>query len=103
VGAELELNVSHSTLATGKMWHGRYSIEAIAEEWVRDSLRSTIYTRHSSVEEWDSRVADMEERYESAKRFAVAAMDHAKKSQDLAERLSWMKDYGEMFEISPQH
>ena len=105
MGAELELNVSYSilVLAAREMWRGRYSIEAIAEEWVRDSLRRTIWTRHSSVEEWDSRVADMEEPYESIKRFAARAMDYAEKSQDHAERLSWMKDYGEMFEISLQH
>jgi len=30
-------------------------------------------------------------------------MDYAEKSQDHAERLGWMKDWGEMFEISPQH
>ena len=40
MGAELELNVSHSilVLAAGEMWRGRYSIKAIAEERVRNSL-----------------------------------------------------------------
>ena len=85
------------------MWCGRYSIEAIAEEWVRNSLRRTIWTEHSSVEEWDSKVADMEERYKSAKCLAATSMDYAEKSRDHAERLGWMKDWGEMFEISPQH
>jgi len=74
------------------MWHGRYSIEAIAEERVRNSLRRTIWTRHSNVGEWDSKVADMEERYESAKCLAAASMDYAEKSRDHAERLGWMKD-----------
>jgi len=83
------------------MWLGRYSIEAIAEERVRNNLKRTIWTRHSSVEELDSKIAGMEERYESTKRIAAAAMDYAEKSQDCPERLSWMKDYGEMFEISP--
>jgi len=62
------------------MWRGRYSIEAIAEERVRNDLRRTIWTKHSSVEEWDSKIADMEERYKSAKRVAAAAMDYAEKS-----------------------
>jgi len=63
VGAELELNVSYSILllTARELWRGRYSIKAIAEERVRNSIRRTIWTRHSSVEEWDSKVADMEE------------------------------------------
>jgi len=35
----------------------------------------------------EKKIADMEERYESAKRFATAAMDYAEKSQDHAENL----------------
>jgi len=84
-------------------WQGYSSNEGIAEEQIRDNFRSTIWTRQSSVEEWDNKIADMEERYESAKRFAAAAMDYAEKSQDHAEKLGRMKNYGEMFEISPQH
>ena len=86
-----------------EMWRRHFSNEALAEEWVRDHLRSTFWTKHSSVEEWDSKVADMEEQYESAKRHAAVAMEYAKKSQDHAEGLGWVKDHGEMFEISPQY
>ena len=82
---------------------GRYSIKAIAEEWVRDHLRGTFWTKQSSVEEWDTKSADMEEHYESTKRHAAAAMDYTEKSQDHAERLGSVKDHGEMFEISPQY
>ena len=45
----------------------------------------------------------MEEQYKSAKGFAAAAMDYTEMSQDHAERLGWMKDYEEIFEISPKH
>jgi len=78
-----------------------FTSKALAEEWVRDHLRSTFWTKRSSVEEWDSRVADMEEQYESAKRHAAAAMNYAEKTQDHAEHLGWVKDHKEMIEISP--
>ena len=84
-------------------WRGYFSDEAGAEEQVRDDLRSTTLIRQSTVEEWNNKIANMEEGYESAKRFASAAMAFAEKSQDHAERLGWVKDHGEMFEISPQY
>jgi len=74
-------------------WRGYFSNEAGAEEQVRDHLRSTTWIRQSSVEEWDNKIADMEERYEVAKRFAAATMDFAEKSQDHAKNLGWMKEY----------
>jgi len=58
------------------MCRRHFSNKALAEEWVRDHLRSTFWTKRSSVEEWDSRVADMEEQYESA-----AAMNYAEKTR----------------------
>ena len=45
----------------------------------------------------------MEEQNESAKRHAAAAMDFAEKTQDHTEKLGWVKDHGEMFEISLQY
>jgi len=95
----LELIVSLSTFNTScrEMWRRRYSNEAIAEEWVRDRLGSTFWTKHSSVEEWDCKVADMVGHYESAKGHAAAALGYAEKSQDHTERLGWVKDHGESF------
>jgi len=86
-----------------EMWRRHFSNEALAEEWVRYHLRSTFWTKRSSDEEWDSKVADMEEQYEFAKCHAAVAMDYAEKSEDHAERLGWVKDHGKMFEISPQY
>jgi hypothetical protein len=63
-----------------EMWRRHFSNEALAEEWVRDHFRSTFWTKRSSVEEWDSKVADMEEQYEFAKRHAVEAMAYVEKS-----------------------
>ena len=73
-----------------------FTSEALAEEWVRDHFRSTFWTKRSSVEEWDSRIADAEEQYESAKCHAAAAMNYAERNQDHAEHLGWEKDHGEM-------
>ena len=84
-------------------WRGFFSNEEGAEGQVRHDLRSTTRIRQSSAEEWNSKIADMEEQYESAKHFAAAAMDYAEKSQDHAENLGWVKDYEEILEISPQH
>jgi len=112
VGAEPELYVSSSILilqwvqnksvvAAREMrcgtWLGYFSNEEGAEEQVRHDLRSTTWIRQSSAEEWNNKIAEMEERYESAKHFAAAAMDYSEKSQDHAEKLGWVKDYEEIF------
>jgi len=101
--AGIKRKFSNFNTSCWEMWRRHFSNKAIAEEWVRDHLRSTFWTKRSSVEEWDSKVADMEEQYESAKPHTAGAMDYAKKSQDHTERLGWVKDHGEMFEISPQY
>ena len=101
--AGIKRKFSNFNASCREMWRRHYSNKTIAEEWVRYHLGSTFWTKRSSVEEWDSEVADMEEHYESAKRHAAAAMDYAEKSQDHAERLGWVKNYREMFEISLQH
>jgi len=76
-----------------------FTSEALAEERVRDHFRSTFWTKRSSVEEWDDRIADAEEQYESAKHHAASAMSQAEKTHDFAEHLSWEKDHGEMIEV----
>ena len=84
-------------------WRGYFSNEKGANEEVRDDLRSCTCIRPSNAEEWDNKIADMEERYESAKGFAAAAMDYSEKPQDHAEKLGWVKDYEETIEISLQY
>jgi len=42
-------------------WRGYFSNEEGAEEQVRDNLRSSTWIRPSSAEEWDKKIADMEE------------------------------------------
>jgi len=80
-----------------------FTSKALAEEWVRDHFRGTFWTKRSSVEEWDSRIADGEEQYESAKCHSAEAMNYGERNQDHAEHLGWEKDHGEMIEVSPQY
>ena len=84
-------------------WRGFYSNEAIAEERVRNDLRSTIWTNVLAQKNGIVRQLTWRNHPSPPNIIAVAAMDYAEKSQDHTERLGWMKDYEEIFDISPQH
>jgi len=68
-------------------WRRYFSNEATAEEQVKDDLRSSTWIRPSSAEEWDNKIAEMEERYKSANCYAANMMEFAEMSQDHAKKI----------------
>jgi len=44
-----------------EIWNRYFSREAIAEEQVKDSLRSSTWVRTSSAEVWNNKIAELEE------------------------------------------
>jgi len=69
---------------------------------IKESLRDSVWSRTVSAEEWSSRIANLEERVVSAKRYAANMLKIAEKAQDDAEELGFLKDSEEIIDISLQ-
>jgi len=78
------------------------SREENAEVQIKESLRGSAWSRTVSVEEWSSRIAELEEHVLSAKRYAANMLEIAEKAQDHAEELGFLKEAEEIIEISLQ-
>ena len=78
------------------------SREENSEVQIKESLRDSIWSRTVSAEEWSSRIAKLEERVVSAKRYAANILEIAEKAQDHVEELGFLKEVAEIIEISPQ-
>ena len=61
-------------------WNRYFSREAIAEEQVKNNLRSSTWIRPSSAEEWSNKIAELEEGVVSAKHYAANMLEIAEKS-----------------------
>ena len=88
-------------LAEGEMWDRMIRYRSRKENTIiqlKESLRNSAWSRMVSAEEWNYRIAELEERVISAKHYAASMLEIAEKAQDHAEELGSLKEAEEIIE-----
>jgi len=68
---------------------------------LKDSLKNSAWSGGLDADTWNSRIAKLEERVVSAKRYAASMLEIAEKAHRYAEELGSLLGAGEVVRISP--